>query len=60
MSNYKSIHIGYFDTKEEAIIARLRKEKEICGEYGPNRDLFYILDHSSPIEELKKVLSEEA
>lgn len=34
------------------------KEKELCGEYGPNKDLFYILDYPSPIEELKKVLSE--
>ena len=60
MSNYKTIYLGYYDNKEEAIIARLKKEKELCGEYGPNKNLFYILDHSSPIEELKKVLSEEA
>lgn len=60
MSNYKTIYLGYYDNKEEAIIARLKKEKELCGEYGPNKDLFYILDYSSPIEELKKVLSEEA
>ena len=35
-----------------------KKEKEICGEFGLNKDLFYILNHPSPIEELKKVLSE--
>ena len=58
MSNYKGIHIGNYDTYEEAVIARLQKEKEICGEFGPNKDLFYILNHPSPIEELKKVLSE--
>lgn len=58
MSNYKTICLGYFDTYEEAIIARLTKEKEICGEFGPNKDLYYILEHLSPIEELKRVLSE--
>ena len=58
MSNYKSIHLGYFDTKAEAILARIIKEKEICGEYGPNRDLFYILDQLSPLEELKKMFPE--
>lgn len=58
MSNYKTINLGYFDTYEEAVIARLKKEKEICGEFGPNKDLYYLLDCLSPIEELKKVLSE--
>ena len=58
MSNYKAIHIGTFDTYEEAVIARLTKEKELCGEYGPNKDLYYLISHPSPIEELKKVLSE--
>lgn len=59
-SNYKTIHLGYYDNKNEAILARLKKEKEICNEYGPNRDLYYILDLSSPIEELNKIYSEEA
>ena len=36
MSNYQGIHIGTFDTREEAIYARLKKEKELCGEFGPN------------------------
>lgn len=58
MINYKSIHLGNFNTYEEAILARLQKEQEICGEYGPNKDLFYILSHPSPIEELKRVLSD--
>ena len=58
MSNYKTICLGYFDTYEEAVIARLSKEKEICGEFGPNKDLYYILEHLSPIEELKRVLLE--
>ena len=58
MSNYKGIHLGNFNTYEEAVLARLKKEKEICGEYGPNRDLYYIVGHPSPIEEIKKVVSE--
>ena len=60
MSNYKTINLGYFDTYEEAVIARLKKEKEICGSFGPNKDLYYLLDYLSPIEELKKVLIEGA
>ena len=55
--NYKTIYLGYYATKEEALLSRIKKEKELCGEYGPNRDLYYVLDHSSPIEELCKFLS---
>ena len=58
MVNYKGIYLGNFNTYEEAVLARLQKEQEICGEYGPNRDLFYILSHPSPIEELKRVFSD--
>lgn len=58
MVNYKGVHLGNFDTYEEAVLARLQKEQEICGEYGPNRDLFYILSHPSPIEELHRVLTD--
>lgn len=58
MVNYKGIHLGNFNTYEEAVLARLQKEWEICGEYGPNKDLFYILSHPSPIEELKRVFSD--
>ena len=56
MINYKGIHLGNFNSYEEAVLARLQKEFEVCGEYGPNRDLFYVLSHPSPIEELKRVL----
>lgn len=55
-SNYKTLHLGYFDTQEEAAIARMKKEEEICGDYGPNRNLYYILNHPSPIEEMKRVI----
>lgn len=47
MHNYKGIHLGYFDNEHDAIIARLKKEIELCGEYGPNRDLYHLLDHCS-------------
>lgn len=56
MSNYKSIHIGNYTTYEEAVLARLIKEKELCGEFGPNNHLYYIINHSSPIEELRKTI----
>lgn len=56
MSNYKTIHIGNYDTYEEAVLARLKKEQELCGEYGPNKDLYYIINHSCPIEEIQKVM----
>lgn len=58
MHNYKSIHLGYFDTKAEAVLARISYEKSLCGEYGPNRDLFYILDLPLPIEKLKELFPE--
>jgi hypothetical protein len=58
MHNYKTLYLGYFNTLEEAVIARLIKEKELCGEYGPNSNLYYILDHSSPIKELKNILKQ--
>lgn len=60
MNNYKSIHLGYFDTKAEAILARITKERDLCGEYGPNKNLFYILDQPSPLEELKKMFPDGA
>ncbi len=56
MSNYKSIHLGTFETYEEAVLARLIKERELCGEFGPNKDFYYIISHPSPIQELKRVL----
>lgn len=59
MKNYKSINIGNFSSYEEALFARLKKEKELFGEFGPNQDLFYVLDHSEPINKLKEVLNSE-
>lgn len=47
MHNYKGMHLGYFDTEQEAIIARLTKEFELCGDYGPNKDLYHLLGHCS-------------
>ena len=58
MHNYKGIDLGIHNTYEEAVLARVKKEKELCGEYGPNSDLFYILNLPSPLEELKKVFQE--
>ena len=58
MHNYQHFHIGNYDTYEEAVLARIIKERELFNEFGPNKDLYYIIDHPSPIEELKKVLSE--
>ena len=31
-------------------------EQELFGEYGSNKDLYYIINHPSPIEELNKIL----
>lgn len=47
VDNYKGMHLGYFDTEQEAIIARLTKEFELCGDYGPNKDLYHLLGHCS-------------
>lgn len=57
MTNYKPIHIGNYDTYEEAILARLKKEKEVFKKYGPNKNLYYVIDHPSPIDEIRRVLS---
>lgn len=51
MSNYRTINLGTFTSKEEAVIARLKKEKELFNEFGPNRDLYPLLDHPSPQSE---------
>jgi len=60
MHNYKGKQLGTFNTQAEALMARLKAEKEICGEFGPNRDYFYLLDHPSPIEEINNnILSSE-
>ena len=57
MNDYKYYNLGCFDTYEEAVLARITKEKELCGEYGANKDLYYVLDTVSPINELKTILS---
>ena len=31
MINYKGIHLGNFNSYEEAVLARLQKEFEVCG-----------------------------
>ena len=38
--NKKTIHIGYFKSKYDAIVARLKAEKEHFGEFAPQRHLF--------------------
>lgn len=38
--NNQDIHLGYFDNKEDALIARLKAEKKYCGEFAPQKDLF--------------------
>lgn len=58
MNNYRSLNLGIFDSYEEAVLARITKEKELCGNFGPNRDLFFILNFPSPLEELRKILQE--
>ena len=50
--NYKSKQLGTFNTQAEALMSRLYAEKEICGEYGPNKEYYYLLNHPSPIEEI--------
>lgn len=55
MNNYKTLNLGIFETYEEAVLARITKEYELCGEYGPNKDLFYVLNLPYPLEELSKI-----
>lgn len=55
MSDYKSIHLGNYDTFEEAVYARIKGEKEYCGEYSPAEQYFWILNSKNPIEEIKKI-----
>ena len=55
----KELFLGSFPTYEEAAFCRLQKEYEIWKEFGVHQNLYYILNHPSPIEELKKVLRKE-
>ena len=57
MKDYKPIYLGTYPTFEEAAIARLKSERELFGEYGGQRDLYYILDSNNPIIELQKALN---
>lgn len=56
MYNYKNIHLGNYLTYAEAVLARIKKEQELFGDFGPNKDLYYVINLSSPIEELNKIL----
>ena len=38
--DYKRIHLGYFENKEDAIKARLKAEKEHFREFAPQKHLF--------------------
>lgn len=58
MHNYKTTHLGTFNTKAEAILARIKAEKEIVGNYGPNKDYYYLINHPSPVEEVQRIFSE--
>lgn len=51
MHNYQTINLGNFDNEQDAIIARLTKEFELCGDYGPNKDLYHLLGHCSNARE---------
>lgn len=48
MSNYRTYNLGSFNSKEEAVLARLKKEKELFGDFGPNKSLYHLLGHPSP------------
>ena len=51
------ISIRLIQNHKVALLARLKKEQELCGEYGPNKDLYYVLNHPSPIKELHKYIN---
>ena len=38
--NYQNISLGRYINKEDAIVARLKAEKEYFGEFAPQRHLF--------------------
>lgn len=53
--NYKTIHLGNYKEFEEAVYARLKKERELFGEYGAHSRYYYVLDIENPIDEIKKI-----
>lgn len=53
MCNYQTIHIGNYETFEEAVYERLKKERELFGEYGSGAPYYYLIDCDNPIEEIK-------
>lgn len=58
--NNKEIYLGSFSSYEEAALTRLKQEEKIWKDCGVHKNLYYILNHPSPIEELKRVLTEGA
>ena len=58
--NYKSKQLGTFKTQAEALLCRIKAEKEIIGNFGPNKEYYYLIDHPSPIEEANKLISDGA
>lgn len=56
MNNYKTENLGLHKTFEDAVYARIVREYELCGEYGPNREFFQYLKDKNPIEKIKHIL----
>lgn len=45
--NHKSMHLGTFETKEEAALAYNQKAKELCGEYVRLNEIRYLKKNQS-------------
>ena len=64
--NRKSIHLGYFTSKAEAIKARVKAELEIFSEFSANYNYFTeeqretILNDEMPSEEIVKILNQKS